>query len=88
MLGEAGMIVKLLLPLTDRSAQEIVVKFKNDGIASVSADDMHFGFVRRVGEEDGKIAIVADITEPGLVEWIKENVGEGEPIDIGSGRSP
>jgi hypothetical protein len=42
---------------------------------------MHLGLVRQVSEESGTIAI-ADFIEPDLVCWIKENVGEGQPIEI------
>ena len=76
------MLVKLLLPQTDEDARCVVANFKRDGIASLSTDGMHYGFVREVGEEDGKIMIVADATEPELVKWIKENIGDDEPIEM------
>lgn len=50
-------------------------------IALLTTARMHLGFVHRVGEENGTIAI-ADFIEPDLVCWIKENVGEGQPIEI------
>lgn len=49
-------------------------------IASLTTVRMHLGFVRRVGEENGKIAIVADFTEPDLVSWIEKNFEEGQPM--------
>lgn len=76
------MMVKFLLPQTDLDAQRMMVQFKNDGMAPLSTDRMHLGFVRRVGEENGKILIVADVTEPDLVAWIKDNASEGGPIEI------
>jgi hypothetical protein len=53
----------------------------NGHIASLTTARMHLGLVRRVGEENGTIAI-ADVTEPDLVSWIKESIGEGQPIEI------
>jgi hypothetical protein len=76
------MITKFLLPQTDEYARAIISWSKRDGIASVSTNRMHLGSVREVREENGKIAIIADVTDPELVKWIKENIGEGEPIEI------
>lgn len=76
------MLVKFLLPKTDQDALEMVVRFKNEGIASLTVDDMHLGFIRQVGEEDDKLMIIADVTEPELVSWIKENLIEGGAIDV------
>ena len=75
-------MVKLLLPRTDPDAKRMVTQFRDSGIASLSIDGMHYGFVRRVGEEDSSITIVADVTEPEVVAWIRENIDEGGPIEI------
>ena len=50
-------------------------------IPSLTTARTHLGFVRQVGEENGTIA-TADVTEPDLVSWIEENIGEGQPIEI------
>lgn len=51
------MLVKLLLPRTDPDAKRMVTQFRDGGIASLSIDGMHYGFVRRVGPEGGNITI-------------------------------
>ncbi|MDW5563487.1 MAG: hypothetical protein SA339_09700 [Methanomassiliicoccus sp.] len=76
------MMVKMLLPQNDADARRIVSQFKSDGIASLSTEGMHFGFIRQVGEEKGRIVLVADVTEPDWVAWIKDNAGEGEQFRI------
>ncbi|MDW5563508.1 MAG: hypothetical protein SA339_09810 [Methanomassiliicoccus sp.] len=78
------MIVKFLLPQSDRGAQDMVAQFNQEGAVPVATDRMHLGSVRQVSRENGKIMIVAEVTEPGIVKWIKDNVGEGEPIEIGT----
>lgn len=38
--------------------------------------------VQGIHRNYGKIAIVADLTVPDLVSWIKESIGEGQPNEI------
>lgn len=41
----------MFLPMTDQDARCVVANFKRDGIASLTADGMHYGFIRELGEE-------------------------------------
>lgn len=63
----------------------MVARFRCEGFCPVGSRGRHFGFVREVGEEKGKIVIVADITEPSFVARIRESVGEGK-IEIEADR--
>lgn len=49
------MLVKFLLPHTDNGAKEMVARFKRDGFVSFGIEDRHCGFIRRVGEDRGRI---------------------------------
>jgi hypothetical protein len=62
------MIIKFILPKSDLDAWETVVRFENNGIASLATDRMHLGLVRQIGEENGKIAIIADVDQPRVVK--------------------
>jgi hypothetical protein len=62
------MIVRFLLLRDDPDARRMIAEFKKNGIASLTVDGRHYGFIRQVGEEEGKILIVADVTELGLLE--------------------
>ena len=75
-------MVKFNLPKTDEYTQAIISWSEQDGAASIATDRMHLGSVREIREENGKIIVVAEITEPGLIRWIKENVSESEPIEF------
>jgi hypothetical protein len=57
----------------------MVAEFKKNGFASLTADGMHYGFIRQVGEERDKVLIIADVTEPELVEseyWQRKANGD------------
>jgi hypothetical protein len=60
----------------------MIAEFKKNGIASLTADGMRYGFIRQVGKERGKVLIIADVTEPELVESTKERIGNEKPMGI------
>ena len=77
------MIVKFLLPKNASEPKEFASKLLSDHFCPLGRSGDLVGFVKKVEErEDGGIMVLAEITEPDLVDSITKRYGHIEPLVI------
>ena len=79
---ERTIFFKFPFPADAKEPKELAEKLLKEGICQIGPYGHHISFVNKVGEENGKAPVLAEISDPDIIRGITSKVGEGSPIEI------